>query len=187
MAKMYKRTQFEPNYNIFPGYFEKNHKKYTFFMFHPVYFLPTLYTKFTMSIFGIVIVLAFYKCILLGGFKAKVSRQGQLYANWHRFPIVLLYGRGSNLETIWRPWSKSRERQCRYSLYIQVLYATCAILIGSQSFIYKFRHLLLILKDAIFPHFAEVDFGNILVCQDGQLRELFNENKIHVATNTDLY
>ena len=46
-------------------------------------FLPTLYTDTGMSIFGMVIVLAFQICILLMGFTALFSSEPQLYESWH--------------------------------------------------------------------------------------------------------
>ena len=60
-------------------------------MLHPIYFLPTLYTDTDMSIFGMVIVLAFQICILLMGFTGSFSSGPQLYESWHEFPIDLLY------------------------------------------------------------------------------------------------
>ena len=46
-------------------------------MLHPTYFLPTLYADTDMSIFGMVIVLAFQICILLMGFTASFSNSMQ--------------------------------------------------------------------------------------------------------------
>ena len=43
-------------------------------MLHPICFLPTLYTDTDMSIFGMIIVLAFQICILLMGFTASFSK-----------------------------------------------------------------------------------------------------------------
>ena len=71
-------------------------------MLHPIYFLPTLYTDTDMSIFGMVIVLAFQICILLMGFTASFSSGPQLYESWHEFPIDLLYKDVSSLDTKWR-------------------------------------------------------------------------------------
>ena len=48
-----------------------------FLMLHPICFLPTLYTDTDMSIFGLVIVLAFQICILLMGFTALFSKGTQ--------------------------------------------------------------------------------------------------------------
>ena len=71
-------------------------------MLHPIYFLPTLYTDTDMSIFGMVIVLAFQICILLMGFTASFSKGTQQYESWHEFPIDLLYKDVSSLDTKWR-------------------------------------------------------------------------------------
>ena len=71
-------------------------------MLHPIYFLPTLYTDTDMSIFGMVIVLAFQICILLMGFTASFSKGTQQYESWHEFPIDLLHKDVSNLDTKWR-------------------------------------------------------------------------------------
>ena len=71
-------------------------------MLHPIYFLPTLYTDTDMSIFGMVIVLAFQICILLMGFTASFSKGTQQYESWHEFPIDLLYKEVSSLDTKWR-------------------------------------------------------------------------------------
>ena len=71
-----------------------------FLMLHPIYFLPTLYTDTDMSIFGMVIVLAFQ--ILLMGFTASFSKGTQQYESWHEFPIDLLYKDVSSLDTKWR-------------------------------------------------------------------------------------
>ena len=73
-----------------------------FLMLHPIYFLPTLYTDTDMSIFGMVIVLAFQICILLMGFTASFSKGTQQYESWHEFPIDLLYKDVSSLDTKWR-------------------------------------------------------------------------------------
>ena len=71
-------------------------------MLHPIYFLPTLYTDTDMSIFGMVIVLAFQICILLMGFTSSFSKGTQQYESWHEFPIDLLYKDVSSLDTKWR-------------------------------------------------------------------------------------
>ena len=71
-------------------------------MLHPIYFLPTLYTDTDMSIFGMVIALAFQICILLMGFTASFSKGTQEYESWHEFPIDLLYKDVSSLDTKWR-------------------------------------------------------------------------------------
>ena len=71
-------------------------------MLHPICFLPTLYTDTDMSIFGMVIVLAFQICILLMGFTASFSKGTQQYESWHEFPIDLLYKDVSSLDTKWR-------------------------------------------------------------------------------------
>ena len=75
-------------------------------MLHPICFLPTLYTDTDMSIFGMVIVLAFQICILFMGFTPSFSSGQQLYENWHEFPIDLLYKDVSNLDTKWRHGQK---------------------------------------------------------------------------------
>ena len=78
-------------------------------MLHPIYFLPTLYTDTDMSIFWMVIVLAYQICILLMGFTASFSSGPQLYESMHEFPIDLLYKDVSNwtqtgaMGKIWRP------------------------------------------------------------------------------------
>ena len=69
-------------------------------MLHPICFLPTLYTDTDMSIFEMVIVLAFQICILLMGFTASFSKG--TYESWHEFPIDLLYKDVSSLDTKWR-------------------------------------------------------------------------------------
>ena len=55
-----------------------------------------------MSIFGMVIVLAFQICILLMGFIASFWKGTQQYESWHEFPIDLLYKDVSSLDTKWR-------------------------------------------------------------------------------------
>ena len=50
-----------------------------FLMLHPICFLLTVYTDTNMSIFGMVIVLAFQICILLMGFTASFSSGPQFY------------------------------------------------------------------------------------------------------------
>ena len=81
-------------------------------MLHPICFLPTLYTDTDMSIFGMVIVLAFQICILLMGFTASFSSGQQLYESWHEFPIDLLYKDVSSLDTKWRHVQKFEDPPC---------------------------------------------------------------------------
>ena len=69
-------------------------------------FLPALYTDTDMSIFGMVIVLAFQICIHLMGFTASFSCGPQFYGSWHEFPIDLLYKDASSLDTKWRHGQK---------------------------------------------------------------------------------
>ena len=88
-------------------------------MLHPIYFLPTLYTDTDMSIFGMVIVLAFQICILLMGFTALFSKGTQQYESWHEFPIDLLYKDVSSLDTKWRILAS-----CPNSQYIGTLTPT---------------------------------------------------------------
>ena len=90
-------------------------------MLHPIYFLPTLYTDTDMSIFGMVIVLAFQICILLMGFTASFSSGPQLYESWHEFPIDLLYKDVSSLDTKWRHGQKFEDPPCPNSQYIGTL------------------------------------------------------------------
>ena len=93
-------------------------------MLHPIYFLPTLYTDTDMSIFGMVIVLAFQICILLMGFTASFSSEPQLYESWHEFPIDLLYKDVSSLDTKWRHGQKFEDSPCPNSQYIGTLVMT---------------------------------------------------------------
>ena len=93
-------------------------------MLHPICFLPTLYTDTDMSIFGMVIVLAFQICILLMGFTASFSSEPQLYESWHEFPIDLLYKDVSSLDTKWRHWQKFEDPPCPNSQYIGTLLLT---------------------------------------------------------------
>ena len=90
-------------------------------MLHPIYFLPTLYTDTDMSIFGMVIVLAFQICILLMGFTASFSSGPQLYESWYEFPIDLLYKDVSSLDTKWRHGQKFEDPPCPNSQYIGTL------------------------------------------------------------------
>ena len=90
-------------------------------MLHPIYFLPTLYTDTDMSIFGMVIVLAFQISILLMGFTASFSSGPQLYESWHEFPIDLLYKDVSSLDTKWRQGQKFEDPPCPNSQYIGTL------------------------------------------------------------------
>ena len=90
-------------------------------MLHPIYFLPTLYTDTDMSIFGMVIVLAFQICILLMGFAASFSKGTQQYESWHEFPIDLLYKDVSSLGTKWRHGQKFEDPPCPNSQYIGTL------------------------------------------------------------------
>ena len=90
-------------------------------MLHPIYFLPTLYTDTDMSIFGMVIVLAFQIWILLMGFTASFSSGPQLYESWHEFPIDLLYKDVSSLDTKWRHGQKFEDPPCPNSQYIGTL------------------------------------------------------------------
>ena len=90
-------------------------------MLHPIYFLPTLYTDTDMSIFGMVIVLAFQICILLMGFTASFSKGTQQYESWHEFPIDLLYKDVSSLDTKWRHGQKFEDPPCPNSQYIGTL------------------------------------------------------------------
>ena len=94
-------------------------------MLHPVCFLPTLYTDTDMSIFGMVIVLAFQICILLMGFTASFSKGTQLYESWHEFPIDLLYKDVSSLDTKWRQGQKFEDPPCPNSQYIGTLGTMC--------------------------------------------------------------
>ena len=100
-------------------------------MLHPIYFyppcipyifLPTLYTDTDMSIFGMVIVLAFQICILLMGFTASFSSGPQLYESWHEFPIDLLYKDVSSLDTKWHHGQKFEDPPCPNSQYIGTLW-----------------------------------------------------------------
>ena len=59
-----------------------------------------------MSIFGMVIVLAFQIYVLLMGFTVSFSKGTQLYESWHEFPIDLLYKDVSNLDTKWHHGQK---------------------------------------------------------------------------------
>ena len=66
-----------------------------------------------MSIFGMVIVLAFQICILLMGFTALFSSGQQFYESWHEFPIDLLYKDVSSLDTKWRHGKKLKTLHVR--------------------------------------------------------------------------
>ena len=90
-------------------------------MLHPICFLPTLYTDTDMSIFGMVIVLAFQICILLMGSTASFSSELQSYESWHEFPIDLLYKDVSSLDTKWRHGEKFEDPPCPNSQYIGTL------------------------------------------------------------------
>ena len=92
-------------------------------MLHPIYFLPTLYTDTDMSIFGMVIVLAFQICILLMGFTASFSKGTQQYESWHEFPIDLLYKDVFSLDTKWRFLAS-----CPNSQYIGTLHCPVGLL-----------------------------------------------------------
>ena len=92
-----------------------------FLMLHPICFLPTLYTDTDMSIFGMVIVLAFQICILLMGFTASFSSKPYLCESWHEFPIDLLYKDVSSLDTKWRHGQKFEDPPCPNSQYIGTL------------------------------------------------------------------
>ena len=74
-----------------------------------------------MSIFGMVIVLAFQICILLMGFTASFSSGPQLYESWHEFPIDLLNKDVSSLDTKWRHGQKFEDPPCPNSQYIGTL------------------------------------------------------------------
>ena len=89
-------------------------------MLHPIFFLPTLYTDIDMSIFGMVIVLAFQICTLLMAFTASFSKGTQQYESWHEFPIDLLYKDVSSLDTKWRILAS-----CPNSQYIGTLTVAC--------------------------------------------------------------
>ena len=69
-------------------------------------FLPTLYTDTDMTIFGMVIVLAFQICILLMGFIASFSSSSPKYEDWHEFPIDLLYKKCVQFGPKMAPWAK---------------------------------------------------------------------------------
>ena len=86
-------------------------------MLHPVWFLLTLYTDTDMSIFGMVIVLAFQISILLMGFTASFSSGPQLYESWREFPIDLLYKDVPGLNTKWRHGQKFEDPPCPNSQY----------------------------------------------------------------------
>ena len=102
-------------------------------MLHPIYFLPTLYTDTDMSIFGMVIVLAFQICILLMGFTSSFSKGTQQYESWHEFPIDLLYKDVSSLDTKWRILAS-----CPNSQYIGTLNKTTR---GGRKRLPKFKFL----------------------------------------------
>ena len=102
-------------------------------MLHPICFLPTLYTDTDMSIFGMVIVLAFQICILLMGFTASFSSEPQLYESWHEFPIDLLYKDVSSLDTKWRHGQKFEDPPCPNSQYIGTLELTRGVYRDSKS------------------------------------------------------
>ena len=112
-------------------------------MLHPICFLPTLYTDTDMSIFGMVIVLAFQICILLMGFTASFSSEPQLYESWHEFPIDLLYKDVSSLDTKWRHGQKFEDPPCPNSQYIGTLVKSTGVrrqrrdIIGSLSVLQK--------------------------------------------------
>ena len=74
-----------------------------------------------MSIFGMVVVLAFQICILLMGFTASFLSEPQLYESWHEFPIDLLYKDVSSLDTKWRHGQKFEDPPCPNSQYIGTL------------------------------------------------------------------
>ena len=90
-------------------------------MLHTICFLTTLYTDTDMSIFGMVIVLAFQICILLMGFTASFSSGPQSHESWHEFPIDLLYKDVSILDTKWRHGQKFEAPPCPNSQYIGTL------------------------------------------------------------------
>ena len=82
-------------------------------MLHPLCFLPILYSDSTdMTIFGMVIVLAFQIGVLLMGFTASFSSGPQLYQSWHEFPKDLLYKDVSSLGTKWRYGQKPEDPPC---------------------------------------------------------------------------
>ena len=76
--------------------------KFPYFQCYTLYIFYPPCTDTNMSIFGMVIVLAFQICILLMGFTALFSKGTQQYESWHEFPIDLLYKDVSSLDTKWR-------------------------------------------------------------------------------------